>query len=142
MSRLRRLGKAADPSNAGVRATRYFFVTCKRSHRARLTRACCITNVYMKTKAPKRSGTSTLTVRVPIKLKNRLEGLAKSTSSNRSRLAVEALQSYVDEQEEQLARIDQGIRDADAGRVVPHEEVKRYLQSWGSNRKLPPPECK
>jgi predicted transcriptional regulator len=96
----------------------------------------------MKTKAPKRAGTSTLTVRVPIKLKNRLEGLAKSTASNRSRLAVEALQSYVDEQEEQLARIDQGIRDARAGRVVPHEEVKRYLQSWGSNRKLPPPECK
>ncbi len=96
----------------------------------------------MKTKAPKRVGTSTLTVRIPIKLKSRLVGLAKSTATNRSRLAVEALETYVDEQESQLARIDQGIRDADAGRVVSHEEVKRYLQSWGSHRKLPPPACK
>ncbi len=96
----------------------------------------------MKTKEPTKARTATLTVRVPIKLKSRLEGLAKSTGSNRSRLAVEALQSYVDEQESQLARIDQGIRDADAGRVVSHEEVKCYLQSWGSDRKLPPPACK
>ena len=88
------------------------------------------------------SGTSTLTVRVPVKLRKRLEGLARTTSRNRSRLAVEALESYVTDQEEQLARIDQGIRDADAGRVVPHAAVKRYLQSWGSKRKLPPPTFK
>jgi predicted transcriptional regulator len=96
----------------------------------------------MKTKYPTKARTATLTVRVPIKLKKRLEGLAKWTASNRSRLAVEALQTYIDEQESQLARIDQGIRDADAGRVVSHEEVKRYLQSWGSKRKLPSPVCK
>ena len=96
----------------------------------------------MKTKEPARAGTATLTVRVPLKLKKRLEGLAKSTASNRSRLALEALQTYVDDQESQLARIDQGIRDAGAGRVVSHQEVKRYLQSWGTKRKLPPPACK
>lgn len=96
----------------------------------------------MTTKSVSRARTATLTVRVPIRLKHRLEGLAKTTASNRSRLAVEALQSYVDEQESQLARIDQGIRDADAGRVVSHPEVKRYLQSWGSKRRLPLPVCK
>ena len=96
----------------------------------------------MKTKSASRGRTATLTVRVPIRLKHRLEGLAKSTASNRSRLAVEALETYVEEQESQLARIDQGIRDADAGRVVPHQAVKRYLQSWGSKRKLPPPVCR
>jgi len=96
----------------------------------------------MKAKRAARNGTTILSVRVPVKLRKRLEGLAKTTASNRSRLAVEALESYVQEQEEQLARIDQGLRDADAGRVVPHEAVKRYLQSWGSKRKLPPPRCK
>lgn len=96
----------------------------------------------MKTKEPAKALTATLTVRVPIKLKSRLEGLAKSSATNRSRLAVEAIESYVDEQESQLARIDQGLRDADAGRVVSHAEVKRYLQSWGRRRKLPPPVCK
>ncbi len=96
----------------------------------------------MKTKGATKTRTATLTVRVPIKLKSRLEGLARSTDSNRSRLAVDALQTYVDELESKLARIDQGIRDTEAGRVVSHEEVKRYLQSWGSNRKHPPPACK
>jgi predicted transcriptional regulator len=96
----------------------------------------------MKTKSAPKARTATLTVRVPVQLKHRLEGLAKSTVNNRSRLAVEAIESYVEEQESQLARIDQGIRDADAGRVVSHREVKRYLQSWGSKPKLPPPLCK
>jgi predicted transcriptional regulator len=93
----------------------------------------------MKTKNAASSATATLTVRVPIKLKKRLEDLAMSTAGNRSRLAVEALESYVEDREAQLARIDQGLRDADAGRLVSHRKVKRYLQSWGSRRKLPPP---
>ena len=95
----------------------------------------------MNSKAQTKARTGTITLRIPVKLKKRLESLAKVTASNRSRLAVKALVSYVDEQEWQLARIDQGIRDANAGRLLPHSEVKRYLQSWGSNRKLPPPEC-
>jgi predicted transcriptional regulator len=93
----------------------------------------------MKTHKASRAGTTILSVRVPRRLKNRLETLAEAADCNRSRLAVEALESYVEEQEAQLAKIDQGIRDADAGRVVPHEAVKRYLQSWGRKRKLPPP---
>jgi predicted transcriptional regulator len=96
----------------------------------------------MKTKRALTSRTATLTVRVPVRLRNRLQSLAETTARNRSRLAVEALESYVDEQEEQLAKIDQGIRDADAGRVVSHEKVKRYLLSWGTKRRLPPPRCK
>jgi len=96
----------------------------------------------MKTKRATQAGTAILSVRVPVKLRKRLEGLAKTTARNRSRLAVEALETYVDEQEAQLAKIDQGIRDADAGRVVPHDAVKHYLQSWGRKRKLPPPRCK
>lgn len=96
----------------------------------------------MKAEERKRTGTATLSVRVPVRLKQRLEGLAETTASNRSRLAVEALETYVEEREAQLAKIDQGIRDADAGRVVSHHKVKRYLQSWGSKRRLPRPSCK
>jgi hypothetical protein len=36
----------------------------------------------------------------------------------------------------------EGIADADAGRVVPHDEVRRWLQSWGTGKRLPTPECK
>ena len=35
-----------------------------------------------------------------------------------------------DEDEEALAAIDEGMRDADAGRTVPAEEVRRLLPKW------------
>lgn len=35
-----------------------------------------------------------------------------------------------DEDEETLAAIDEGIRDADAGRTVPIEEVRKLLPQW------------
>ncbi len=96
----------------------------------------------MKLKHTQSSGTTTLTMRVPVGLRRRLEKLAKSRSGNRSRLAVEALERFLEDEELQLEKIDQGIRDADAGRTVSHAEVKRYLQSWGTKRNLPPPVCK
>ena len=93
----------------------------------------------MKVKTALNPRTASLTVRVPVELKRRLEGLAKSRASNRSRLATEALETYVADEELRLAKIDQGMRDADAGRVVSHQQVKRYLKSWGRKRKLAPP---
>ena len=35
-----------------------------------------------------------------------------------------------EEDEETLAAIDEGIRDADAGRTVPIEQVRRLLPKW------------
>jgi len=35
-----------------------------------------------------------------------------------------------DEDEETLAAIDEGIRDAEAGRVVPAEKVRDLLPKW------------
>jgi predicted transcriptional regulator len=35
-----------------------------------------------------------------------------------------------DEDEETLAAIDEGLRDAEAGRTVPAEEVRKLLSQW------------
>lgn len=35
----------------------------------------------------------------------------------------------------------EGETDADAGRVVPYEDVKAWLESWGTNYELPRPKC-
>ena len=35
-----------------------------------------------------------------------------------------------DEDEQTLAAIDEGIKDADAGRIVPAEEVRKLLSQW------------
>ncbi|MGA6981416.1 MAG: hypothetical protein WBZ11_07700 [Candidatus Sulfotelmatobacter sp.] len=38
-----------------------------------------------------------------------------------------------DEDQETLAAIDEGIRDANAGRIVPAEEVRKQLPTWTTN---------
>lgn len=88
------------------------------------------------------SSTTTFTIRVPTIIKRRLDNLAKATSRTRSWLAADAVATYVTEQDWQLAEIERGIKDADAGRVVPHEEVKRWLNSWGADNEKTPPVCK
>jgi len=35
-----------------------------------------------------------------------------------------------DEDEETLAAIDEGVRDAEAGRTVPPEEARKLLSKW------------
>jgi predicted transcriptional regulator len=40
-----------------------------------------------------------------------------------------------------LARIRQADRQFTNGHYVDHEEMKRWLLSWGTDRELPPPKC-
>ena len=42
-----------------------------------------------------------------------------------------------DEDQETLAAIDRGIRDADAGRLTPLEEVEKTLPEWISKYSSP-----
>jgi predicted transcriptional regulator len=47
----------------------------------------------------------------------------------------------LDKQERQFEHIHEGLADAAAGRVVPDDEVVRWLDSWGTENELPPPKC-
>lgn len=38
------------------------------------------------------------------------------------------------------AEIAAGLADAEAGRIIPHEKVAEWLQSWGKENELPPPQ--
>src|SRR6266403_1658609 len=87
------------------------------------------------------NNTTTVTVRVPAALKNRLDKLADATARSRSWLAAHALEVYVEDQEWQLATIRKGKKDVQASRVVSHEGAARWLRSWGKKRELPPPSC-
>ena len=39
------------------------------------------------------------------------------------------------------ASLERGLADVEAGRVISHEAMKRWLQSWGTDTPLPPPTC-
>lgn len=45
-----------------------------------------------------------------------------------------------DDEADERATLE-GEADIAAGRVISHEAVKRWLQSWGTENELPPPKC-
>ena len=87
------------------------------------------------------SDTAVLTIRLPTEAKERLDRLAKDSALSSSRLATDAILAFLDEQERAHEKIRAGLADADAGRLVPHEKVARWLDSWGTEDELPAPKC-
>ena len=41
--------------------------------------------------------------------------------------------------EEQIAGIEEAVREIEAGKVIPHEAVKAWAESLGTDHELPPP---
>jgi RHH-type transcriptional regulator, rel operon repressor / antitoxin RelB len=80
--------------------------------------------------------TSTFTVRVENSQIKRLEALAKSTGRSRSFLTAEAIDTYLEVNEWQVAGIEKAMASIDANGGVDHADVKDWVASW-SNSKLP-----
>lgn len=68
-----------------------------------------------------------------------LQSLAETTDRSKSWLLEQALERYLEEQAWQLAKIDEGLADLEAGRVIEHERVVAWLKSWGKPDELDPP---
>jgi len=67
--------------------------------------------------------TSTLNVRMSTTTKGALEALAQATGRSKNHHVLEALKRYLAEQSWQIAEIQAGIADLDAGRSVPQAQV-------------------
>lgn len=72
--------------------------------------------------------TTTITIRVPVAVKERLDRLAELTRRSRSFLSAEALEIYTRNELEIVEQISAGVEDMEAGRVVPHEEAMAELR--------------
>ena len=66
---------------------------------------------------------TTMTIRVSPQVKAKLGRLAANTRRSRSYLAAEAIENYVDRELESVEGIERGLADAEAGRIVPHDQV-------------------
>lgn len=75
--------------------------------------------------------TETLSIRLDVSTKKRLDALAKRSKRSKSFLAAEAIAQYVDSEEWQLGELQAGISELDAGQNVSHEQVSKWLKSWG-----------
>ncbi|HME23365.1 MAG TPA: CopG family ribbon-helix-helix protein [Acetobacteraceae bacterium] len=87
------------------------------------------------------SKTAPVSVRLDSGLNDRLTAIAATLDRPKSWVIEQAVQDFVAVQEWQLAAIDEGIRAADEGRVVAHEDVVAWVQSWGRPDEQPMPRC-
>ncbi len=87
------------------------------------------------------SETTQLTIEVPAAVEERLEEAAQASSRSKRSLVQAALSAFLDLYDWQIEAIRVGIADADAGRVVDHETVAAWLESWGTENELPAPRC-
>ena len=83
-----------------------------------------------------------LSIRLDEKVKARLELLSKSSRRSKSFLAAEAIATYVEAESWQLAEIQAGIKELDAGKGVDHGKVRQWLQTWGNASETPTSEAK
>jgi len=81
----------------------------------------------------------TLSIRIDGATKTRLDVLARQSKRSKSFLAAEAIAAYVESEEWQLAEIQAGQSELDAGQSVSHDKVSRWLKSWGKRGELKAP---
>ena len=74
--------------------------------------------------------TTTLTMHVPVKLKEQLEKLADATHRSKSYLAGEAIRQYLDIEAWQIAEIQLAIEEADANDFATIEEVDATVKKY------------
>jgi RHH-type transcriptional regulator, rel operon repressor / antitoxin RelB len=82
---------------------------------------------------------ATVSVRINLAAKKRLEKLAKSTGRSRSFLAAEAINGYLDLNEWQVAGVEKAVASLDRGEGIPHQRIKEWVNSWGSKRERSTP---
>lgn len=75
------------------------------------------------------TATTTMTIRVPVELKDRLSRLAGDTRRSSSFLAAEAVSAYVAREQAIIDGIKRGQADVRAGRTVSHEEAMKQLRA-------------
>ena len=75
--------------------------------------------------------TETLSIRIDAQTKKRLEALSKRSKRSKSFLAAEAIAAYVESEEWQFGELQAGIADLESGQEISHDEVSKWLNSWG-----------
>ena len=73
--------------------------------------------------------TTTMTIRLEEDMKARLDSLATATQRSKSKLAAEAIRSYVDINEWQIREIEKAVKEADRGEFAKEEDVQTFFDT-------------
>ena len=72
---------------------------------------------------------TTLTVRLSPEVTQQLVHLAKATHRTKSLVAAEAIAAYVAREADIVDRVERGLQDMRAGRLVPHDRAMAALEA-------------
>ncbi len=73
-------------------------------------------------------------LRLPDEVKNKLELVADATGRTKSFVAIEAISNYCDLQAWQIKAIQEGIKQANEGKMIDHEELKAKWEQKRANK--------
>jgi predicted transcriptional regulator len=77
-----------------------------------------------------KSSSTLVSVRLPSAVAKRLKALAARTARSNSYLAAQAIEEFLTLQEWQVKAIQLGLKQADAGKLRPHDEALSRLSRW------------
>jgi predicted transcriptional regulator len=84
----------------------------------------------------------TLSLRIDRKLSGKLEKAAKKAKRSKSSMAAIAIENFLEIQAQEIERTKRALTRAKAGGpFAAHEDVMRWLESWGTENELPPPKA-
>ena len=88
--------------------------------------------------------TTTLTIRIDEETKEKLDNLAKATARTKSYIVGNAIKEFLETNEWQIKSIKESVERANRenAKFIDHEKVSKWLNSWGTEDELEPPECK
>lgn len=86
---------------------------------------------------------TTITIRVDPKTKQRLEKLAQATDRSMSYFVSHALEQVIEQEEWQIGEIKKAIGKADkpGAKFMDHEKVEAWLKTWGTKNEKKAPKC-
>ena len=76
----------------------------------------------------------TVTFRIDSDKVKKLDAYAAQDERDRSYLVNEAISRYLEARDFQVARINEGLRQAEAGQLLEHDEVLTRLRQRGSRK--------
>ena len=85
---------------------------------------------------------ASVNLRLEPELDEKLSAVATRLDRSRSWVVQQALKEFIELQLWQMSAIQDGLRDVESGRVIAHEDVVTWVESWGQPDELPMPECK
>ena len=80
--------------------------------------------------------------RIRKELQEPLEKVASELRRPKAWVINEALAAYLERENQQQRMYREtleGLADVEAGRLIDGEQVMAWIESWGSNKELPPP---